>query len=68
MRKITVDGHDITVVTKSNNDYICLTDMVSNIEEGSKLIEKWLITKSTIEFLGIWEQLNNGGNFNSPER
>ncbi|MDL2289880.1 KilA-N domain-containing protein [Paludibacteraceae bacterium OttesenSCG-928-F17] len=51
---------------KNQEDYICLTDMVSNIEDGSKLIEKWLTNKSTIEFLGIWEQLNNQ-NFNSPE-
>lgn len=40
--------------------------MVSNIEDGSKLIEKWLITKNTIEFLGIWEQLFNK-DFNSPD-
>jgi hypothetical protein len=36
------------------------------IEDGSKLIEKWLTNKNTIEFLGIWEQLNNK-NFNTPE-
>ncbi|MDB5115913.1 MAG: hypothetical protein JWQ79_1405 [Mucilaginibacter sp.] len=40
--------------------------MVANQDEGSKLIEKWLTNKNTIEFLGIWEQLNNE-KFNSPE-
>jgi hypothetical protein len=40
--------------------------MVANQEEGSKLIEKWLTNKNTIEFLGIWEKLNNP-DFNSPE-
>jgi len=66
MSKIKVDGIDITVVAKNDNDYISLTDMVSNQEEGSKLIEKWLISKNTIEFLGVWEIMNNA-NFNSPE-
>lgn len=40
-------------------DYICLTDMVKGIENGPSLIEKWLRNKNTIEFLGIWESLNN---------
>ena len=44
MSKIKVDGIDITVVAKNDNDYISLTDMVSNQEEGSKLIEKWLVS------------------------
>ncbi len=40
--------------------------MVRNFEDGSVLIEKWLRNKNTIEFIGIWEQLNNPV-FNSPE-
>jgi hypothetical protein len=40
--------------------------MVRNFEDGVVLIEKWLRNKNTIEFIGIWEQLNNPG-FNSPE-
>ena len=47
-------------------DYISLTDMVRNIENGLALIEKWLRNKNTIEFLGIWEEMYNP-NFNSPE-
>ena len=35
-------------------------------ESGSRLIEKWLINKNTIEFLGVWEELNNPI-FNSTE-
>ena len=30
------------------------------------LIEKWLRNKNTVEFLGIWEKINNP-DFNSPE-
>ena len=47
-------------------DYISLTDMVRNIENGLALIEKWLRNKNTIEFLGIWEEMYNPA-FNSTE-
>ena len=64
--KLKVQNIEIALTTINNEDYICLTDMTSNQEEGSKIIEKWLTNKNTIEFLGIWEELNNP-NFNSPE-
>ena len=66
MAKITVQNTHITVVTINERDYISLTDMVRNIENGLALIEKWLRNKNTIEFLGIWEEMYNP-NFNSPE-
>ena len=66
MAKITVQNTQITVVTINEHDYISLTDMVRNIENGPALIEKWLRNKNTIEFLGIWEEMYNP-NFNSPE-
>ena len=66
MAKITVQNTQITVVTINERDYISLTDMVRNIENGLALIEKWLRNKNTIEFLGIWEEMYNP-NFNSPE-
>ena len=50
----------------NEKDYISLTDMVRNVENGSALIEKWLRNKNTIEFLGIWEEMYNP-HFNSPE-
>ncbi len=40
--------------------------MVRDLEGGSSIIENWLRNKNTVEFLGIWEELNNG-NFNSLE-
>lgn len=66
MAKMQVQGSDITVVTLEDKDYISLTDMVRNIENGLALIEKWLRNKNTIEFLGIWEEMYNP-DFNSPE-
>lgn len=63
---IEVKGSKITIISRNNRDYISLTDMVRHFEDGSVLIEKWLRNKNTIEFIGIWEQINNE-NFNSPE-
>jgi len=40
--------------------------MAKGFEGGSKLIEKWISNKSTIDFLGVWESMSNP-NFNSPE-
>lgn len=66
MAKIEVQGKEITVISTDQQDYISLTDMVRNIENGPALIEKWLRNKNTIEFLGIWEEIYNP-DFNSPE-
>ena len=66
MSKIDVQGNEITVISTDDQDYISLTDMVRNIENGLALIEKWLRNKNTIEFLGIWEEIYNP-DFNSPE-
>lgn len=65
-QKISVQGSQITVLKENEQDYISLTDMVRDIENGLALIEKWLRNKNTIEFLGIWEEIYNPG-FNSPE-
>ena len=66
MAKINVDNKEISVISIDERDYISLTDMVKNIENGLALIEKWLRNKNTIEFLGIWEEMYNP-DFNSPE-
>ncbi|MCK5320454.1 KilA-N domain-containing protein [Candidatus Parcubacteria bacterium] len=66
LKKINVKGTKITLFSQKENDFISLTDMVKNLENGLALIEKWLRNKNTIEFIGIWEQINNP-NFNSPE-
>ena len=65
-KKIIVEGTKITVFALKEQDFISLTDIVRDIENGLVLIEKWLRNKNTIEFLGIWEEVYNP-NFNSPE-
>lgn len=63
---IDVQGRAITILAGKEQDYISLTDMVRNIENGLALIEKWLRNKNTIEFIGVWEEIYNP-DFNSPE-
>ncbi len=65
-KRIEVQGNEITILTSKEQDFISLTDMVRNIENGLALIEKWLRNKNTVEFLGIWEEIYNL-DFNSPE-
>lgn len=67
---IHADGVDISVVTTvgSEDDYISLTDIAKyhNPELPGYVIQNWMRNRSTIEFLGLWEQLNNP-NFNCLE-
>ena len=65
-RTIQVQGTDITITNKDDQDFISLTDMVKNFDGGNALIEQWLKNKDTVLFLGIWEKINNP-NFNSLE-
>ena len=65
-RVISVQGTEVTIATRHEQDYISLTDMVRNFDGGSALIEQWLKNKDTVLFLGVWEQLNNA-DFNSLE-
>lgn len=61
MAKIDVKGTEISVVSQNKEDYLCLTDIARYRDDGRSddLIRNWLRNRNTIEFLGIWEQLNN---------
>jgi len=61
MAKIEVKGTEITVYSHSEEDYICITDIArhKNAERTDGLIRNWIRNRNTIEFLGIWEMLNN---------
>ena len=65
-RKIEVKGVVIAVTERDKEDFISLSDIANGFEGGTGLIEKWIRNKNTIEFLAVWETLNNP-NFNSPE-
>ncbi|MBI5360619.1 MAG: KilA-N domain-containing protein [Planctomycetes bacterium] len=65
---IEVQGTSITVLSQKEKDFICLTDIarVKNADRSDDLVRNWLRNRNTVEFLGIWEQLNNPV-FNSVE-
>lgn len=60
--KIEVKGVEIEVYTEDYmNDYISLTDIAKykNEEEPNVVVANWMRNFNTIEYLGIWERLNN---------
>ena len=65
---IAVKGATVTVLSNDRQDYLSLTDIAryKDAERTDYLISNWLRNRNTIEFLGIWEQLNNPG-FNPIE-
>ena len=58
---IEVQGAAITVFSHKEDDYICITDIArfKNAARTDDLVRNWLRNRNTIEFLGIWEKLNN---------
>ena len=59
--KIEAKGNEITISSFKKQDYISLTDIAKHKKQGKAddLIRNWLRNRNTIEFLGIWEKLNN---------
>lgn len=61
-KKILVNDVEITISEqKDRDDYICLTDMAHfrDKERTNYIIQNWMRLRSTIEFLGLWEHINN---------
>lgn len=59
--KLQVLDQNISTYTNNDIEYICITDIAryKNSERTDDLIRNWLRNRNTIEFLGIWEKLNN---------
>jgi len=58
---IEVQGASVTVISQNQYDFICLTDIArfKNPDGIDDLIRNWLRNRNTVEFLGVWEWLNN---------
>ena len=58
---INANGIEIRVSSTNESDYISLTDIAKkrNPEFPADVIKNWMRSRSTIEFLGLWEKLNN---------
>jgi len=60
-RKVNVKGTEIVVFSKEKEDYISLTDIAKykDSERTNYIIQNWMRSRSTIEFIGLWELLHN---------
>jgi hypothetical protein len=59
---LNVKRSEISILSNGNNDFICLTDIAKTKESDSRaadIIKNWIRNRSTIEFIGTWEQLYN---------
>jgi hypothetical protein len=67
-RKIEVLAREVRLSGVNEQDYVCLTDIAryKDPERTDYLIFNWLRNRNTLEFLGLWEQINNPG-FNPIE-
>ncbi len=60
-RKVNVKETEIVVFSKEKEDYISLTDIAKykDSERTNYIIQNWMRSRSTIEFIGLWELLHN---------
>ncbi|MFI3316773.1 MAG: KilA-N domain-containing protein [Rikenellaceae bacterium] len=58
---IKIEGVDVVLVKQGGEDYISLTDMAryKNLERTNYIIQNWMRTRYTIEFIGLWEKIHN---------
>lgn len=62
-KKNQLHVNDVSIKTIQQNgiDYICITDIArqKNPLEPKDVVKNWMRVKNTLEYLGIWERLNN---------
>jgi hypothetical protein len=65
---LLVMGTVVPVLQTNQEDYISLTGIAQyrDVERSDYIVQNWLRNRSTIDFIGLWEQLNNP-DFNSIE-
>ncbi|MFW6224800.1 MAG: KilA-N domain-containing protein [Bacteroidota bacterium] len=56
-----VKNTTVSFIEKYSDDYISLTDIARhrNPQVPKDIIKNWLRNRGTLEFLGLWEQINN---------
>lgn len=61
MAKIIVKDTTIRTINVNGIDYICITDIArqKNPVEPKDVVKNWMRVKNTLEYLGLWESLNN---------
>ena len=68
MKKLNTQGLQIYTFQQNEGDFISLTDMAryKNVDDPRYVIQNWMKTRFTVEFIGLWEQFHNE-NFNRVE-
>lgn len=58
---LSVQNLSIAIFKVGKEDFISLTDIARNKNpaEPKDVVKNWMRSRSTLEFLGLWEQLNN---------
>ena len=61
MANLIVKDSEIKTLKVGDIDYICITDIAKqkNPLEPKDVVKNWLRSKNTLEYLGLWEMLNN---------
>ena len=66
--EIIVKENKVGILRMGNNNYISLTDLAKyqNSSDPSFTVKNWLRRINTIDYIGLWEKLNNN-DFNLVE-
>ena len=63
VKKAVIQVRDTMIRTLQENgiDYICITDIArqKNPVQPKDVVKNWMRVKNTLEYLGLWEKLNN---------
>ena len=61
VQEINVKQTTVRAMNVNEIDYICITDIAQqkNPLEPKDVVKNWMRLKNTIEYLGLWEMLNN---------
>jgi hypothetical protein len=61
LKKLIVQDTLVSLTRVNDDDYISLTDIarVRNPDEPKDVVKNWLRNRSTVEYLGLWEKINN---------
>lgn len=58
---IQVKDSSIKTLVLNGIDYVCITDIAKqkNSSEPKDVVKNWMRNRNTLEYLGLWEKLNN---------
>jgi hypothetical protein len=59
---INVRGTEVALLSRPDGrSYICITDIAryKNFMEPKDVVKNWMRSRSTVEFLGLWEKIHN---------